>query len=414
MLRKLLFRHRRAQQLLIVLVTVYLMAWQVLRWAPIGIWNRFEIRTAGDPYAEMYAVDRGYQRAETNEDRDEDRLLGQTTDPDDKPLKTILFWTSFYENPDFYFGFGQQPFLTNDCPVSNCQTIRDKDKLNESNAVLFHGPRIEEFEPKPDHRPPGQVWVLFQTEPHYYPSVAYLPQYGGIFNYTMASKREADAFIAYGWVLPSQYGKKIRKDVVVDPRLKPKSVVWIVSHCDTHSRREWYVEELAKHIEVDVYGACGTLSCPIGDPCLERFEMEYKFYLALENSYCRDYVTEKMYRTMTYEIVPIVFGGANYTLDAPPHSVINILDYPHPRDLAAYLKYLSDNVTAYDEYFEWKRHYKIQHFRHRIFGQSFCKLCEDLNNPDFRYRNYSDIATWWLEDFCDADIIPRIRRQYGW
>ena len=174
------------------------------------------------------------------------------------------------------------------------------------------------------------------------------------------------------------------------------------------------MDELAKHIDVDIYGSCGNLSCPIGDPCLDKFEMEYKFYLALENSYCVDYVTEKMYRTMTFDIVPIVFGGANYTLDAPPHSVINILDYPHPRDLAKYLKYLSNNVTAYDEYFEWKRHYKIQHFRHRIFGQAFCKLCEDLNNPDYVYRDYTDVAKWWLTDICDADVIPRLRQDHGW
>lgn len=32
--------------------------------------------------------------------------------------------------------------------------------------------------------------------------------------------------------------------------------IWIVSNCDTFSKREKYVEELARHIPVKVYGKC--------------------------------------------------------------------------------------------------------------------------------------------------------------
>lgn len=42
---------------------------------------------------------------------------------------------------------------------------------------------------------------------------------------------------------------------------RPRQVAWVVSHCPTHSRREDYVEELKKHIDVDVYGKCGQ-PCP--------------------------------------------------------------------------------------------------------------------------------------------------------
>ena len=45
-------------------------------------------------------------------------------------------------------------------------------------------------------------------------------------------------------------------------RTKTKKVAWFVSHCSTESGRELYVRELQKHIEVDVYGACGPLKCP--------------------------------------------------------------------------------------------------------------------------------------------------------
>ena len=39
----------------------------------------------------------------------------------------------------------------------------------------------------------------------------------------------------------------------------------------------------------------------------------YKFYLAFENSWCNDYVTEKLWRTLKTDTVPIVLGGANYS-----------------------------------------------------------------------------------------------------
>jgi hypothetical protein len=42
---------------------------------------------------------------------------------------------------------------------------------------------------------------------------------------------------------------------------KTKLVAWIVSNCHSNSGRERYVEELKKHISVDVYGGCGTLKC---------------------------------------------------------------------------------------------------------------------------------------------------------
>jgi hypothetical protein len=83
---------------------------------------------------------------------------------------------------------------------------------------------------------------------------------------------------------------------------KKKMAVWFVSNCWTVlSSRNELVEELQKYIGIDVYGDCGNLTCPkkqgdsfeSSEECRDLAASEYKFYLSLENSLCRDYVTEK-------------------------------------------------------------------------------------------------------------------------
>ena len=67
------------------------------------------------------------------------------------------------------------------------------------------------------------------------------------------------------------------------------------------------------------------------------FEKTYYFYLSFENDICRDYASEKLYHPLRYNIVPIVYGGGNFTRDTPPSSVIDIMDYPNPKHLAKHL-----------------------------------------------------------------------------
>ena len=54
-------------------------------------------------------------------------------------------------------------------------------------------------------------------------------------------------------------------------------------------------------------------------------ERDYKFYLAFENSLCRDYVTEKFYNPLLFSTVPIVYGEADYeAIGAPTNSYIDV------------------------------------------------------------------------------------------
>jgi alpha-1,3-fucosyltransferase len=67
-------------------------------------------------------------------------------------------------------------------------------------------------------------------------------------------------------------------------------------------------------------------------------EKHYKFYLSFENSVCEDYVTEKYYNIMKYNLIPVTYNGANMSLYGPPHSSINALDFNTTEDLVKYLK----------------------------------------------------------------------------
>ena len=121
-----------------------------------------------------------------------------------------------------------------------------------------------------------------------------------------------------------------------------KPVAWLVSNCHTDSRRELYVKELQKHVPVDIFGGCGRpLDCTLGrDECFVEIASRYKFYLSFENSLCKDYATEKLFRALAADLVPVVMGGANYSKIVPPRSVINVQDFATPELLGSELKRL--------------------------------------------------------------------------
>ena len=60
----------------------------------------------------------------------------------------------------------------------------------------------------------------------------------------------------------------------------------------------------------------------------ETVERDYKFYLAFENSLCRDYATEKFYNPLLFSTVPVVYGEADYkAIGAPNNSYIDVRSF---------------------------------------------------------------------------------------
>ena len=91
----------------------------------------------------------------------------------------------------------------------------------------------------------------------------------------------------------------------------------VISNCNDKSKRLKLIKELQKYIPVTVFGKCGK-------PCPNKFKnstfadcksvlgTEYKFYFAFENSICKEYITEKFFAILKYDIIPVVFGGGPY------------------------------------------------------------------------------------------------------
>ena len=125
-------------------------------------------------------------------------------------------------------------------------------------------------------------------------------------------------------------------------------------------------KSLKQFLKVDVYGKCGDLTCHDdlnnGDPgnlCYGLLESSYKFYLAFENSLCKDYLTEKFYNALAHSVVPVVLSGADMSLRAPPHSFINVEDFNSTLELSAFLTRLAEDEERLASYFWWKDYYEV-------------------------------------------------------
>lgn len=177
---------------------------------------------------------------------------------------------------------------------------------------------------------------------------------------------------------------------------KKHSVAWFVSNCDTPSNRMEYVKALQKLIQVDIFGECGPLKCSRSDEnsCWKNVEENYYFYLAFENSICKDYLTEKFFNSMNTSVVPIVLGGANYEEIAPKNSYINAwVDFKNPADLARFLQGLIDSPEKYSEYFWWKEFYRVTSVDSRSIAKYQCEVCKKLQESGTSV--YNDLSEWW-------------------
>ncbi|CAL1281224.1 unnamed protein product [Larinioides sclopetarius] len=303
-------------------------------------------------------------------------------------VKLILLWTSFFD----YWGYFPQENLQQCRRCRNCRITTDRSKLKESDAVIFHA-RDMSLSDLPPVRYPHQRWIFYCLESPPYSDFNGLLHMRNMFNWTMTYRSDSDIVAQYGMVAKTHPQKVDMQSLLWSFRNKSKSVVWMSSHCPTNGGRDSYVEELRKYIDVDIYGSCGTSFCPPKSTgkCLREFSDKYKFFLAFENTICKDYITEKFFRTLKYNIIPVVFGGAKYDKFAPQTSYIDALSFKSPKHLAFFLSGVGKDFKLYSNYFLWKKDYSVV-----LSNQKECDLCALLHRTDLNPSSYYDMRKWWV------------------
>ncbi|KAK3092503.1 hypothetical protein FSP39_003744 [Pinctada imbricata] len=296
-----------------------------------------------------------------------------------KTIIHILYW-----NPPGYF-LHPEDVSRRSCMVGNCELTFNKEMIKKADAVIFNAQSPTKL-PKKEF---GQVWVFFTLEPADYTG-RQIERWERMINWTWTYRRDSDIFKPY-------VGFKQRKAPIQEKMLheklskKMRDITWMVSHCQTTGKRELYAKNLKKFSSVDIFGACGSQGCPRFSKACDKLLETYRYYLAFENCLCRDYATEKIFNTMEYFIVPIVYGGYNSSVYFPPKSIIDTKEFPQASDLNKKLKSIASDLEEYREYYQWRDYYDIGHPYH----DTWCDLCSKLHNQHKYRRLYDNIANWW-------------------
>lgn len=327
-------------------------------------------------------------------------------EPHSQPVQ-ILFWTGLYASLNKSTLNGSAPFRHCPFPASQCVVTYDRSKVKESEVILINyrllpNWKTEPLRGLPSFRSPQQKWVMqtFESPTKFPIPKALWNLFNVTFTYKLDSDIQSGRLPAIGNLTET---RNVDRQVSMhQPNGKMKRLVaWVVSNCQTCSQREKYVSMLQKYIEVDVYGKCGDKECPeqsksfsSQDPCFSMINTTYLFYLAFENSLCEDYMTEKLYRTLQMDVIPVVYGGADYVKLLPPKSFIDIEDFGNPQNLSSYMKYLAEHPMEYMKYFEWKGIYKP--FVRLLYD--VCAMCEYFHRTCNDAPRSVDLREYWGVD----------------
>ncbi|KAK3104433.1 hypothetical protein FSP39_001914 [Pinctada imbricata] len=340
------------------------------------------------------------QRRTLGEKRESQGILydghQQASRPEFDPGDKVIL---YHSAPEFFRRYnGKNFFKSCQVKVSNCYFTTDNKHLGNSHAVIF---RHYALPKDPPTRKVGQIWVFTSSEPPVRETLA--QPWKGTFNWTMSYRRHSDFYFGYGDVIPRR--KSINRDYKKIFSEKEKDVAWIVSHCDTWSKREVYANELKKHINVDTYGGCGDKKCQAvykgfeNDSCHDTIGRKYKFYLSFENSICKDYTTEKFYFPFAFDkpIVSVARGAYNTKDSVPSEAFIDTSDFASPKDLALHLKKIGGNEEEYIKLLKKKDKYESK-TSPETFEDAVCKMCAALHEE--RSAKIVDIPEVMFKNQC--------------
>ena len=319
----------------------------------------------------------------------------------DTAVKKILWYDIYHNN----HGIRNKAKIV-DFEACECKCILDFFTFNdtgktygplEADGVLMQLNKLRGMS-HPPLKGNNQVFVVLEREATPGRKLP-ISNFQNVVNWTMTYRLDSDIYYPYGRITLRTERPALPKDYTQIFKRKKKSIVWFVSHCKTRNRREEYVKELRKYIDVDIYGECGTLQCARhgkrSQQCNENIADDYFFRIAFENTYHRDYVTEKLFEHFPLDMVQIVLGSADYTKIVPEGTVIDVKNFSTPKALAEYLKQLMKSEEEYTKFLKMKENYYAETLAEQS-QKAYCQLCFMLHNPEKYKKMYSNLAEWWL------------------
>ncbi|VDL74449.1 unnamed protein product [Nippostrongylus brasiliensis] len=297
--------------------------------------------------------------------------------------KRILMWTKVFREKK-KFGLDDCKGYSDRCIITYNHTF-----LEPADAVVFHAADLPDG-PLPDAklRHPRQKYVFLSMESPLNTGVYAVPL--DYFNWTATHLLSSDVISKYGPFFitteaAEKKGFKIQSFHLDVPFPKKKSgILGFVSNCETKSKRELAISALSKYINVTIGGKCASRKedidlCPRGADCNQMYG-EYPFFLAIENTVCKDYITEKYWDKMMIPSIPIVMRRKIYEAsNFPPRSFIALDDYASPAEMAEHLLKLQSDRKAYMEYFAWRNGgWTVAPWNAPGYRSLFCRLCERL------------------------------------
>ena len=311
--------------------------------------------------------------------------------------KTILAWTSFWFK-DYWCDMSMTSVEVSRCS-DRCDVTTDKSRLEESDVVLFHLPDLLPWTPLP-RRKSEQIWVLYNLEPPprqiWYTGGA---AWRNVFNWTLTYRQDSTVFVRpyHGYEpLSAEEKVKVNGNSVNFLANKTKLAIATISDCYDDAGRYKDIEELKKYIDIDIYGKCGTKQCNQWSKECEKTTREYKFHLAFENAYCKDYITEKYWEAHMRKMIPVVNWKTDPNGLVFPKSYINIFDFPDMKAVADYMIKVGNDEALYNSYFDWTKQYKMNCH----CGCHWCALCDAVHDPKIPAQVITDPMKWASLDSC--------------
>ena len=298
----------------------------------------------------------------------------------DEPPISILLWSTSH-----WLNWGQKRFINTS--LGACEILHNRSDIAKAEVVFFLWQWFNETEIPPIPRPRGAMWVYASHESpaddkRAHPEV--VKRMNGMINVLMTYDTVANVSF--------KYGMTAKRDTMLDalpPEItmaRPGNTidgttayaVMVEGNC--HSKdRNYKVKELQKHFKIDIMGRCGTVKhkeCDARDPaCFDILAKTYYFYIAIENSECPDYITEKVWRnSLEAGMVPIVWSDkVDYERLLPPNSYINVADFADVASFAEYIQQVQVTPSLFRKHQEWRYTCSPTLVSMELEGQRLCE-----------------------------------------